>query len=279
MTLNDIKKEVAHLGFEGESAIDSGSIESALRRALFTIYTEHGAYSRWSIYQNSLIPAFHVPEIVHKGGEDSTIALDGRAYALVVSGTGTIEIKDGNGVRAHSFSTPYGYVYGKLTGDAEMHLKGEFCYTVYDLCVYDEVFEDGYEPPKYTAVREYDLTEAIPDFLCAAGEPADRFGNKIPGASISSGMLLLPYEYKGEIVISYRKRAPRVSIDTPDVELNIPAELESLVPLLTAAYVWLDDSPEKAQYYMSLYRDGMSGVKLYTRRNVDTKVTDVTGWA
>ena len=160
-----------------------------------------------------------------------------------------------------------------------MHLKGEFCYTVYDLCVYDEVFEEGYEPPRYTSTREYDLAEAIPDFLCATGEATDRFGNKIPGASISSGILILPYDYKGEIVIRYRKRAPKVSIDTPDVELNVPAELESLVPLLTAAYVWLDDSPDKAQYYMSLYRDGMSGVKLYTRRGVDTKITDVTGWA
>ena len=39
------------------------------------------------------------------------------------------------------------------------------------------------------------------------------------------------------------------------------------------------DDPEKAQYYMSLYRDGMSGVKLYTRKNVDTKFNDVTRWA
>ncbi len=279
MTLNDIKKEVAHLGFESESAIDGASIESALRRALFTIYTEHGTYSTWSIYQSSPTPVLYVREIAHRGSEDGLIVLNGQTYAFVVSGTGTIEIRDDNGVRTHSFSTPGSYVCGKLIGEGKMHLKGKFCYTVYDLCVYDEVFEEGHEPPRYTAMREYDLANVIPDFLCAAGEAVDRLGNKIPGASISSGTLCLPYEYKGEAVIRYRKRAPRVSIDTPDVELNVPAELESLVPLLTAAYVWLDDSPDKAQYYMSLYRDGMSGVKLYTRRSIDTKITDVTRWA
>ena len=70
-----------------------------------------------------------------------------------------------------------------------------------------------------------------------------------------------------------------MSIDTPDRELDIPKELESLVPLLAAAYVWLDDDADKAQYYMSLYRDGMSAVKLYTRRAVDTGFENATGWA
>ena len=89
----------------------------------------------------------------------------------------------------------------------------------------------------------------------------------------------VPYEYAGEIILEYRKKAPAVSINAPDAELDIPSELEHLVALVTASYVWLDDDPEKAQYYMSLYRDGMSGVKLYTRKNVDTKFNDVTRWA
>ena len=61
--------------------------------------------------------------------------------------------------------------------------------------------------------------------------------------------------------------------------LDIPSELEHLVALVTASYVWLDDDPEKAQYYMSLYREGMSALKIYTRRAVDTAFTDATGWA
>ena len=128
-------------------------------------------------------------------------------------------------------------------------------------------------------MREYILAEEFVDFLCATCEAVDRVGRKIPGSSISSGVLTVPYEYKGEIIVKYRKRAPRVSINTPDAEFDIPAELEPLVPLLTASYIWLDDDPDKAQYYMSLYRDGMSGVKLYTRRGVDTRIADVTGWA
>ena len=53
----------------------------------------------------------------------------------------------------------------------------------------------------------------------------------------------------------------------------------AIVPLLAAAYVWLDDDAEKAQYYMSLYRDGMASLKLYSPRCVSTEYEDVTGWA
>ena len=91
--------------------------------------------------------------------------------------------------------------------------------------------------------------------------------------------MLLPYGYIGEAVIRYRRSAPEVSINAPDRELDIPGELETLVPLLAAAYVWLDDDADKAQYYMSLYREGMSAVKLYTRGGVNTEFCDATGWA
>lgn len=278
MTLNDIKKEVAHLGFESESAINS-SIETAVNRALSTIYTEHGPQGTCRIYQNSPTPECHIPLIVHNGKEDDVISLSDGSYAFVVSGNGLFEVKDENGVRTQEFNTQNGYLYGKVKGDGEIRFKGEFCYTVYDLCTYSVAFADGDIPPKYGKVREYDLGKYIPDYLFALSPPSDKSGKRIDGASVSSGMMLIPYEYTGEIVLEYRKRAPDVSINTPDLEVDIPTELASLVPLLAASYVWLDDDADKAQYYMSLYRDGMSAVKLYTRRSVHTDFTDVTRWA
>lgn len=278
MTLNDIKKEVAHLGFESESAIDS-SIESATRRAIATAYTEHGVQAVGRIYQSSLPIRSHVAMLVHTGGGEEMIHLCGCTYAFVVSGKGAIEITDGNGRRTQSFDAEGGYVYGSVIGDAEMRFVGEFGYTVYDFCTYEGIFADGERPPEYGRMRRHELSKVLPDFLCAVSAPTDKDGRVIEGAAVISDVMMLPYGYTGEAVIRYRKRAPEVSINTPDRELGIAAELEPLIPLLAAAYVWLDDDADKAQYYMSLYRDGMSAVKLYTRRCVDTAFTDVTGWA
>ena len=278
MTLNDIKKEVAHLGFESESAVDS-SIESAVRRALSTIYTEHGTRALGRIYQNLPTPTRHISMIVHEPRGEEVITLEDNTYAFVICGTGRFELTDESGTRTESFDTQNGYVHGRVKGEAKIRFLGEFRYTVYDLCIYDEVFADGDAPMRFGRICEYDLNNVFPDFLFAITAPADAYGKKITGASVSSGTLYIPYSYVGEVVIEYRKRAPEVSINTPDTELNIPIELVSLVPLLTAAYVWLDDDAEKAQYYMSLYRDGMSAVKLYTRRAVETEFTDATGWA
>ncbi len=278
MTLNDIKKEVAHLGFENESAIDN-SIETAVKRALSMIYTEHGPQGTCRIYQNSPIPQKHIPMVVHNGTEEDVIPLAESTYSFIVSGNGIFEIKDEDGVRTQEFNTQNSYVYGRVKGSGEIRFIGEFRYTVYDLCIYGYAFADGEVPPKYGSVREYDLSKHIPDFLFALSPPTDTSGKRIDGASIRSGMLLVPYGYTGEIFLEYRKKAPEVSINSPDLELNIPTELAPLVPLLAASYVWLDDDADKAQYYMSLYRDGMSAVKLYTRRSVHTGFSDVTRWA
>lgn len=278
MTLNDIKKEVAILGFENESAVDGG-IECAARRALAMIYTEHGVHAVGSIYQNSPVPTKHLPMIIHTAEENEVISLTDCSYAFVISGVGTLEVRDEEGVRTQDFDTRSSYLFGRVNGSGEIRFTGKFRYTVYDLCIYGEKFADGEAPPRYARLREYVLDEYLPDFLTCTSLPTDARGNEIAGASISSGRLRVPYGYVGQIVIRYRKRAPTVSIDAPDAPLDVPAELEQLVFLLTAAYVWLDDDAEKAQYYMSLYRDGMSALKVYARSGVDTAFTDVARWA
>jgi hypothetical protein len=51
-----------------------------------------------------------------------------------------------------------------------------------------------------------------------------------------------------------------------------------MLPLLTAAFMWLDDDAGKAQYYMSLYRDLVANTKRYSSNKIDT-VYRVNGWA
>ena len=64
-----------------------------------------------------------------------------------------------------------------------------------------------------------------------------------------------------------------------DSEVDIPREIEHLVPLLTAAYVWLDDDEEKASYYMAIYRENLASLKLYSTSCKNNSYVDLTGWA
>ena len=72
-------------------------------------------------------------------------------------------------------------------------------------------------------------------------------------------VILLPYHARGLYKIAY-KRKPAVLEYTDDpledqTKVDLDEELCALLPMLVAAYVWTDDEPEKAQYYLTLYRE------------------------
>ena len=278
MTLNEIRDDVAALGFEGEIALSS-AFTSALQRALGTVYTERGVYARLRLYQSMPRPSVYVDTIEHVGGECDTVALCCRSYSFEVFGDGYCTIRDDDGERTINFSGDGRRVSGRCTLNAVISFEGEFRYTVCHLSGFSEAFPTDEEIPICNVAVEYPLYKIAGGMLSVVGCAKDGRGVAIKGAEISSGVLRVPYGYRGEINVTYRKRPPEVYTDTPDAELDIDPECSHLLALLTAAYVWLDDDPDKAQYYMSLYRDGMAAVKLYGGMRTSTEYHDVTGWA
>ena len=63
-----------------------------------------------------------------------------------------------------------------------------------------------------------------------------------------------------------------------DSEIPIPPDVESLLPLATAAFLYLDDEPTAAEYYMSLYREESAILRRYATRAIDTAYRH-NGWA
>ena len=277
MTLNEIRDDVAALGFESEVTLD-GAFAAAVRRALSTLYTERGSHAQLRLYQNMPKPSVYVERLEHSGGSTERIGLPCKSYAFEVFGSGRYTIADADGVRTDFFEGTRNLISGRCATDAEIIFEGEFRYTVCHLSGYPEIFTND-AIPLFSTVQEYDLYELADGILSLFGTPKDGMGNDIKGASICSGILKVPYAYVGEINVTYRKKPPLVYTDTPDAELGIDPECSHLVALLTAAYIWLDDDPDKAQYYMSLYRDGMAAVKMYGGGCADSDYKDVTGWA
>lgn len=281
MTLGDIRGEVCALGFESEIRNGEDFI-FALNRALSQIYTVIDIHSTLTFFQSAPEKRISIGKIFHTGGSVRTVNLPKGAYTFFLSGSGHYSLKDSFGVREFSFDTKRERCSGFVTEDTELSFYGDFFFSVYDLTLYPGyITGDVSEIPIGRGYSEYSIEEYAPDYLAIKDMPTDEKGNEIEGAEICCGKIRIPSSYCGEVNLTYRRSAPKITLDDHTSELDIPREAEHLVPLLTAAYVWLDDDADKAQYYMALYRENLASLKLYTRscQRTDTAYTDLTGWA
>ena len=60
--------------------------------------------------------------------------------------------------------------------------------------------------------------------------------------------------------------------------IDLNDELCAILPNLVASYIWVDDEPDKAQYYLSLYREQVAEI---TAREKDMRpfvYRNKTGW-
>lgn len=279
MTLNDIKAEVTALGFESEIENDTVFL-TALRRALNIVYTERGVHKSVTIICNPVIPKELHEKIAHRGNDAQCFPINGIAYSFSVCGKGSFTVSDALGDIEYRFDTPLAYFRGFVSENAKITFSGEFCYTVYNLSVFECLPGDTEESiPYYRERVEYRISDYAPDFLSLAELPTDRRAERIECAELCGDTLILPYSFSGEVNLKYRSAPPTISNEDADKEIAIPREFLHLVSLLTASYVWLDDDVEKSQYYYSLYRDGIAGVKLYGTRCLNTEYKDVLRWA
>lgn len=278
MTYANLKDAVARLGFEPELE-DEAALAPALSRALYTVYTDRPTEAVARIARPRYTGRLVLESMEHTPGEREVYALDGRAYSLLLSGKGSYTLRTGGSTVTESFDSPLLPVRGILGDRSEISFSGDYSYTVLSLAVYPTLRSGRpSDIPLYTERNTLDLAGAIPDLLSVTGTPKDIYGKEIRGARLRGSVLELPEGYCGELIVSYC-RTPRIpSGMDPEERLDLPPECEELLPLLVASYVWLEDSPEKAQYYLSLYKDGIATLRsLISRKGVGEYLTD--GWA
>ena len=278
MTYNDLKTEVAALGFDDEVENEEALLR-ATRRALNFIFTERPIYRSLTIHQISKAPIRTLEQMIHKGGITDSVLLSGiRSYSFKTSGIGKYSVTDALGEREFEFfgtAEHKGFVHG----DGELKFIGDYTFSVYDVALFDELFGPGTEDiPMHGEFTEYNMGSLASDFLSFVSLPRNGYGIDINGASVSGRTVRIPKSYEGKITLTYKAKANSVS-GRPEEEIIAPIGCEHLVPLLVSAYVWLDDDPDKAQYYMSLYREGMSAVKYYDRPEMNSEYVNVNGWA
>ena len=271
MTYETLKREVAALGFE-DTTENEDFLLFALRRAQRVISIDFPLEGTYRGYQK-------IPEPIYRyETPPAEIPVEaGAAISFKYLAPLTLIREDGKG--SHTVVLPEGEsTYRALIADRDCVLRFEGEGRAWDLCVYrDAGIRSTSAIPVFSSYESYALKTLVPDFLTVSETARDASQSPIHGARIEGDLLLLPREFTGEFTVRYsRKPEP---IDKEDGRVDIAPEAEPLLPLLSGAYLWLDDEPEKAQYYMLLYREGVNRLQSVRRRNLASGYDDVIHWA
>lgn len=280
MTLSELKTEVVALGFDGEIGSDDIFI-SAVNRALCEIYSKRSILRTVTIYAAGRNPSYYQKEIHVEGGGAITLPLNGKAYSMRLCGMGNYWVTDGDDQELFQFDTgnESRLVQGFLNVGGSISFYGMVSFSVYDFSVFDEVYSiKAKDIPDGGAFRCFDLRSLYSDFLSFAGPATDASGNIIENCRLMDGKMELPSSYKGEIRISYRRLPETVTVNYEN-DIDIPRELEHLLPLLVASYVWLDLDASKARHYFDHYERLCDILERNNYEKIDFNYIDTNGWA
>ena len=304
MTVSELYKSVARLGFEASLEDNDGFVYAA-NRALLQVNSIRPATSscviNHRVLENKIIGASFEPII--STGELCFEAYDVKSYFFEVDGNCTIYVERYDestaiwvkiGMKSLSstgaFITYRGFIKDGesfVSGRVRLRFVGEYLYSVKCVAMYEYLYSASESDiPAYEAYIGYDISLIVPDFLSLGSEPIQqdagyRFVNS--DYVVENGkILLLPRTAEGLYKIVY-KRIPRPIEDKGDMledntKIDLDEELCSILPMLIAAYVWTDDEPDKAEYYLTLYRERAADVERRSFERAPVPIINSNGW-
>lgn len=127
--------------------------------------------------------------------------------------------------------------------------------------------------------KSFDLTKRVSDPFLIISAPKASSGEIIKGAYTEGYTVTLPESFVGNAFVYYKPLPRELSLNDGEKEIDIPPYATHLLPLLTASFVLFDDDEEKADYYMSVYRNEAAKIRHLYSLSQNNTYTDVTGWA
>ena len=171
-----------------------------------------------------------------------------------------------------SWNSSFGFVTlkGFIKADGEfikspvrLHFTGEYVYSLRNIAIYAALRSSQMDQiPTFSQYVAFDMPKLVDDFLEFSTPPISNAEHELLESEYfveSNNTLFLPWSLAGVYKISYKKKPALIpqtdEAQKCEIKIDLDEELCSLLPVLIAAYVWADDEPEKAQYYLSLYRE------------------------
>ena len=303
MTVLELYNSVAQLGFEDSLEDESRFLFSA-NRALLQVSALRPATSACIINHKPLENKVREStfEPVEKT-EDLYFTAEGvKSYYFEADGDGMLYIE--------RYSEPSGWeVIGTVSLSSKQRFKaykgfikeggefinaavrlrftGEYIYSVKNVAMYKYIYSASTEDvPAYEPFTRYDISTLTEDFLSLATPPiveSEGLSYLNQGYSVENGrVILLPYDAKGLYKVLYNhKPSPIVMSEEEDaatVRIDLDEDLCALLPILVASYVWVDDEPEKANYYLNLYRERAIDIERRIFNAAPVPMKNKNGW-
>ena len=236
-------------------------------------------------------------------GELCFEATGAKAYYFEADGAGSVKIEafdessDSWGtIGGFEFSANRSFVAyrgmiqkdGKFfNGRVRLHFVGDYLYSVRSVALYRNLYSaDISQIPAYEAFTRYDISELAADFSALASPPIKEDSEYTvlnqDYEVENDRTILLPNHMRGLYKIVYiRKPEALVYADDPSEDptpIELDEDLCALLPLLVAAYIWVDDEPEKAEYYLTLYRERVADVERRYKDVAPAMIKSVNNW-
>lgn len=304
MTVSEVHTHTKGLCFEDTLESDERFYD-ALNRALLQASLLRPKIKRYPLYhkrpQNlvagaSFTPAIKISELIYVASAPVRSYYfetdgDGYAYLEYEARDGEWEVAAEIALSSDGGFCPYrGFVLvDEKPTDRPVRLRfsGEYLYSVQNVAMYAALYsEEERDIPAYRRYTSYDLSSLCADFLAFDRFPLSSESGQSVSASlydtVGESTLLLPYEAEGLYYVTYRAKPKRVSTDkkpsgSTEV-LDTDEEICALLPLLIASYLWFDDEPSRAQYYMELYRERAAELTAVKRTIKPAVYLDTNGW-
>ena len=304
MQVASIYKQVAQLGFE-QSLEDDDRFYYAANRALLQVNSLRPAISAYIInhkpMKNLINNSAFTP--IERFEDLCYEAFNAKAYYLEADGLGKVYVEkyvnkndawviidliELTSVR--KFTAYSGFVKeGKnfVTGRVRLRFSGDYLYSVKCVAMYEYIYSDSVtDIPAYEAYTRYDMSTLLSDFLTLSSPPIteDEEYEKLAGDFDVEGgrVILLPYTATGCFKVLYNRRPREIentgTAASDDALIDLDEELCSLMPILIASYLWVEDEPDMAEYYLTLYRERAADIINRTKNLAPVNMKNTDNW-
>lgn len=302
MTVSELYNSVAQLGFE-DSLEDDDRFFFAANRALLQVNALRPATGAYALHhdplpnvvkENTFAPLQKYDELCFeaRGVKAFYFEADGNGMMVVErwTGEGWLPILEKELSSSRLFKSYRGFIpneTGEKSDLVRLRFAGDYLYAVKNVAMYALLYSgDEKDIPAFEPHTRYDMRVLAPDFL-AFEKPTVRRASDgeylFDGYLIENGgTLLLPYEQNGLYEVLYQRRPNRIEysakVAEDETKIDLDEDLCALLPMLIASYVWVEDEPEKAAYYLDLYRERAAFVESRKRDPAPASVRSVNGW-
>ncbi len=303
MRVSELYKQVAQLGFE-DSLEDDNRFYYTANRALLQVNSIRPAISAYVINHKPMKNLVREESFspIEKSSDLCFMATNAKAYYFEADGNGMLYIEkladNGNWViigdvelaSNRRFIAYKGFVKQDtdfVEGQVRLRFTGQYLYSVRNVALYEHLYSEYAEDiPAYEPFTRYDISALVSDFLSLNSPPIkddDEYTRLNQNYDVEGDkVILLPYSTDGCFKVLY-KRKPAEIVNTgvaseDEAVIDLDEELCALLPTLIASYVWMEDEPSMAEYYLQLYRERAMDVERRIRNATPVSIKNTSGW-